>query len=120
MITQLNEMKANSNKFSLTLDEWTSLKNRRYMNVNTTPTTVVLIWDSCPSEVAKQLVEEKLAEFRLKPSDIVASTTDGAAVMVKFGRQTEYAHQTCYNHMLSIWPLLKSFLRKIIPSTEGE
>ena len=31
-------------------------------------------------------------------SDIVESTTDAAAVMVKFGGLSEYIHKLCYNH----------------------
>lgn len=35
-------------------------------------------------------------------SDIVAATTDGAAVMVKFGTISNFIYQTCYNHALHL------------------
>ena len=37
-------------------------------------------------------------DFGINLSDIVASTTDAGAVMVKFGGLSEYIHQLCYNH----------------------
>lgn len=43
---------------------------------------------------------DKLREFDLEISDIVAATTDGAAVMVKFVRLISKTslHQQCLNH----------------------
>lgn len=37
-------------------------------------------------------------EFRLSLEDVVGATTDGAAVMVKFGKDLGVIHQTCNNH----------------------
>lgn len=41
---------------------------------------------------------KKLKDFRLDLSDIVGTTTDGAAVMVKFGSLLDSHHQQCLNH----------------------
>lgn len=91
-------------KFSLTLDEWTSLKNRRYLNVNVhfnkcyINLGLVRIIGSCTAEKSVELVNAKLWDFGISASDVVASTTDGASVMIKFGRLSAYEHQLCYNH----------------------
>lgn len=94
-------------KFSATLDEWTSLKNRRYLNVNLHSIDgkffnlgLIRIKKSCPAETVKELMLEKLREFGLAFSDIIAATTDGAAVMVKFGGLIceTCLHQECFNH----------------------
>lgn len=60
---KLNKMQ----KFSLTLDEWSSHKNVRYINVNLHSLNgqvynlgLSRIDGSCPAEVALQLVMEKL------------------------------------------------------------
>lgn len=92
-------------KFCLTLDEWTSFRNRRYLNVNIHSVDgvffnlgIIRIKSTCPAEVVEELTEEKLKEFELSLFDIVGVTSDGAAVMVKFGRQFGVIHQLCYNH----------------------
>ncbi|XP_065665757.1 uncharacterized protein LOC136087194 [Hydra vulgaris] len=54
---------------------------------------------SLPAEKAAAVVTEKVAEFGLKLGDsIVCSDTDGASMMVKFGKVVPTEHQTCYTH----------------------
>lgn len=109
-VTQrLNAMKSNGDRFSLTLDEWTSRKNRGYLNVNVhfkdgdfVNLGLERIPGRCPAEVIKSLTEKKLADFCLKTNDIVSSTTDGASVMKKFGRETDFMHQMCYVHAIHL------------------
>lgn len=99
----MNNLK--SGKFSITLDEWSSMKNRRYMNINihslsgrTFNLGVSRINGTSSAEIAAGMVLGKLQDFELRETDIAASTTDGASVMVKFGRITNYIHQQSYNH----------------------
>ena len=97
-------------KFSLTLDEWTSTKNRRYMNINlhdsegkTYNLGLVRILGSCTSEKILNMVNERLLNFGLNLEDhIVGATSDGAAVMVKFGRLAPSICQLCLNHAMHI------------------
>ena len=105
MRTRIKDCKQKGRRFSLTLDEWTSLKNTRSMNINvhmgaeTINLGLVPIVGSCPAEKAKELVEERLKEYLLSvEKDIIAETTDGAAVMEKYGRMIDCLHQTCYAH----------------------
>lgn len=76
--------KKEKKKFSLTLDEWTSKRNRRYINVNIHGVDrkqhnlgLIRIYGSCPAEKAVALVEQRLNEFSLNFTDIVGCTTDG-------------------------------------------
>ena len=109
VMDEVKKLQKNGTRFCLTLDEWTSLKNRRYLNVNLhffggdiIHLGLIKINGSCTAEVAVSLVDEKLTEFGLLPNDIVASTTDGAAIMKKFGRISQYYHQQCYNHAIHL------------------
>jgi hypothetical protein len=98
-------LKANQ-KFCLTLDEWTSSRNRRYMNINVMCNDgifenlgLIRIEGSCGAEKTLDLVNERLKEFNLNLStDITAIITDGAAVMGKFGKLAPAFHLQCYTH----------------------
>jgi hypothetical protein len=123
-INRIKEIKAEDRKFSITLDEWTSLRNRRFLNVNLhsdqNPINLGLIRikNTCPSEEIERLTNEKLNEFNLTMSDIVGATTDGAAVMVKFGRNISAVHQQCYNHAMHLG--IVDVIFKKIGSTAGD
>ena len=95
--------KKGAGKFcSVTLDEYTSTRSRRYMNLNrhydSDPLNLgmVRIKGSMPTERAENLVKERLHEFGLKIEDIVAATTDGASMMKSFGRMVCCVHQLCF------------------------
>ena len=99
------EIKKEAGKFcSVTLDEYTSTRSRRYMNLNlhydSDPVNLgmVRIKGSLPAERVANLVEGRLQEFGLKMEDIVAATTDGASVMKSFGRMICCVHQLCFAH----------------------
>ena len=93
VMTELAERKAKGHKFSITFDEWTSMRNRRYMIVNVHEQGpkfwslgLVRVSGSMPAEACIKLLEAKLATFGLSLSkDIVAICTDGASVMRKVG-----------------------------------
>ena len=104
---QIQELLKLNKRFSLTSDEWTALMNRRFMNINvhsegglTLNLGMVGITGSMPAEVAKELTEKRLQEFGINlMSDIVCSSTDGASVMVKYGKLLDpVMHMQCYNH----------------------
>ncbi|GFX45187.1 uncharacterized protein TNCV_3432351 [Trichonephila clavipes] len=83
---------------SLTLDEFTSLKNRRYLNINVHfnegeifNVGMLRISGSFSAENCVQAVETKLQEFGIiTEKHIVACVTDGASMMVKFGKIMSY------------------------------
>lgn len=101
-------LKAAGCRFSLTMDEWTSIRGRRYANVNlhsdgqTFCLGLVRCIGSMVAERCGDLVRNLLTEYGLVESDIVAITTDGAKVMVKMGRQLPFIHQLCMAHGLHL------------------
>lgn len=93
-------------KFSITMDEWTSTKMRRYFNINIHASDgnvynlgLARIHGSCDAKKTEEIVRKHLLQFNISLDiDIVACTSDGAPVMVKFGRESPTEMQLCYNH----------------------
>ena len=68
---------------------------------------------SCDSGVIIALVKEKLKEFGIEmDKDIVGSSHDGAAVMVKYGNNISPLAQLCYNHGVHL-AVLDVFYKKV-------
>lgn len=64
-------------KLSASLDEWTGLTNRRHLNVNVHSSNGrIFEWGFNPAETFEELMLQKLTEFGLSYTDIVAATTD--------------------------------------------
>ena len=105
---EIAKRRAQGQRFSLTFDEWTSGRNRRYiyMNINVHgeggtfwSLGLVRVNVSMPAEKCVELLESKLAQFGLTiQDDIVCICTDGASVMVKVGKIIEAEQQLCYAH----------------------
>lgn len=97
-------------RFSITLDEWTSLGNKRYININIHCNEsvffnlgLVRIIGSCDAIETERIVNKQLNEFGVSfEKDIVASTSDGASVMCKFGRESPASHVQCMNHAIHL------------------
>lgn len=84
-------------RFSLTMDEWTSVRNRRYMNVNVREGSsvwnlgLIRAFGSCPASKCLEILELKLSEFGLGlKKHIVSITTDGCPVRVMKKVGTKY------------------------------
>jgi len=109
-VAEISRLKSEGKRFSITFDEWTSIRNRRYININVhsvggTMWNIGLVraYGSVPAEKCLSLVQEKLKEFNLDLSkDIVGVTTDGASVMVKLGKIMEAEHQQCMAHCINL------------------
>ncbi len=105
MVRLIEERKKKGKKFSITLDEYTSLKNQRYLNItlhcedNYWDLGLVRMKDSCPAEKILDMTKMKLAHFNLDlEKDIVGGTSDGASVMVRFGKLAPFLLQLCFSH----------------------
>lgn len=93
-------------RFSLSIDEYSSLRNKRYLNINVHADDrkfwnlgMVAVVGRLTAEKTVKAVEDKLAEFDLSlEKHVVACTTDGASVMVKVGRLINCEHHLCYAH----------------------
>ena len=95
--------------FSISFDESTSVQNHRYLNINLHNATnfqslcVVRINGSMNTEKAIQFVRDCLEKFHLNlENDIVATITDGARVMIKFGKTTTAIHIACLAHAIHL------------------
>ena len=107
-IAEINQLKK-SLCFSLTLDEWTFSRNRRYMNVNVHGSKN--IWNLGLSRIngrfaaenCVKLLEDKLESFQLNiRNDISCIVTDGASMMQKVGRLLPCEQILCFAHAIQI------------------
>ena len=96
-------------RFSISFNESTSVRNRRYMNLNLHYATnfqsfgLIRINGSMNTEKAIQLVRDRLEKFHLNlDNDIVATITDEASVMMKFGETTTPIHIACLAHAIHL------------------
>lgn len=96
-------------KLSLTMDEWTSRRVRKYMNVNIHAPNgrmwclgLARVFGSADAEKCRLVMESLLADFGINFDQIVSVTTDGAAVMVKMGNLLSTHHQLCFAHAIHL------------------
>ena len=88
-------------RFSASLAEYTSIKNRRLASVKDKyySLEMVSIDGSLNAACATELLREKLLEFKVSlDSHIVAMVSDGAAMMLKMGHEILAEHQVCLAH----------------------
>ena len=96
-------------RFALTLDEYTSLQNVKYIKINVHDENthwslgMEKLRGSINSARLTEIVSKKLTEFNLELNKhIVGCTTDGASVMVKFGKEIAPFHQQCIAHTIHL------------------
>lgn len=104
-----SEIKEGS-RFCVTFDEWTSSRNRRYMNLILNGTGSK-IWNlglvrckgSMTAEKCLDAVIKKIESFGLSMDrDIVSIITDGASVMAKVGKLSNSYQQLCFAHAIQL------------------
>ncbi|KAJ2941580.1 hypothetical protein O0L34_g14633 [Tuta absoluta] len=106
----LNKYVKNHGRLSITLDEWTSIRNRRYFNINLHGGNgkvynlgLTYIPGKCGSSETRTIVDTVLKEFGISfKRDIVATTSDGPNVMKKFGRESPAKMVLCMNHAIHL------------------
>lgn len=105
IVSELKAHVKNGKRFSLTFDEGSSVRNRRYMVINVHDESqywslgLVRVSGSMPADKCIELVSQRLQEFGLSlENHIVAICTDGASVMCKVGRLMSAEHQVCLAH----------------------
>ena len=67
----INKMKEENKKFSISIDEWTSLRNRRYMNVHlhyvgedSENLGLIRIYGSCPAEKIRKKRDSRISRIK--------------------------------------------------------
>ena len=106
-------------KWTLTFDEWTSVRMKQMLNVivhfkgvsfNLGVIGVHKI--SCTSETLLEMIKKKLAEYNLKlDAKKVVATADGASVNIKLERISNISVQRCQNHGINL-AILDTFYSK--------
>lgn len=110
IISILNKYLKNDKRLSISLDEWTSIRNRRYFNLNLHDENgkvynlgLTYIPGKCGASETRKIVETILTEFNIDfERDIVAVTSDGPNVMKKFGRESPAEMVLCMNHAIHL------------------
>ncbi|KAL0859841.1 hypothetical protein ABMA27_010181 [Loxostege sticticalis] len=110
MIQKFKNLVASGTRFSLSVDEWTSVRNRRYFNLclyvedgEVFNLGLIYIPGKCGAEETKKMVEDTLKRFQLDfEKHIVATTSDGPNVMKKFGRESPSEMILCLNHAIHL------------------
>lgn len=107
------EVKNAGQRFSVSLEEWRSQRNRRYMNVKlhfyrenraqTMHLGVFRLHAEMPGVQCAAKLNEKLADFELSmEEDVVCCTTDRSNVMVELARKLPTLHVLCLMQTLQL------------------
>lgn len=108
IVDEISYRLSEEGSFSVTCDEWTSLANQRYLNVNCHLSTktfclgLTRINNKANSQNLLDLIKQKIGNFSAKLDNITAITCDGAAVMKKLGRIAGTQLQLCFNHAIHL------------------
>ena len=95
MSKQFTDLIVNGTRFAISIDEYTSSRNWRFMNIN--QHIKEKFWNLGMQRI--DLDCQKLFEFGIDQNKhIVATVNGGASVMVKYGRLIEAEQQLCYAH----------------------
>ena len=74
-----------------------------------------------PAEKAVEIIDTRLSDFGIvRETDIIASTTDGASVMRKFGRLLKCENQSCHAHGLHLAVAKVIYEKPSVGSDESE
>ena len=97
------------NRLCVTLDEWTSLRMRRYFGINVhldgEPKGIGMmrIHGTHDAAAAEEHLRDKLKEYGISlEKHVVAHTTDGESKMLSLGDRLDIIHQVCHNHGLHL------------------
>lgn len=107
---EIKDLVSKGERFCITFDEWTSLRNRRYLNVilhgagsKIWNLGLIRIRRRATSERCLSLVEKRLKCFELSvESHIICILTDGCPTMTKIGKLCPTFQQLCYAHGLQL------------------
>ena len=103
-------------KVSITVDEWTDICVRRFINITLYSSTtkfvlgLVKINGSCSSEIVEDLIKNRLLEYGV-------DLKNGANVMVKYSKLVGIVSQLCNNHAIHL-VVVKTMYNNIITETE--
>ena len=101
---EINQAKLDCGKLSLAFDEWTSNRNRRYLNLLIYNDSrfwnlgLIRILGKTNAHLLSLKIEERLLEFDFSFSDFAAIISDGAPINLCVARETGLFQQLCIAH----------------------
>lgn len=124
VVNQIKLEKLQGAKYSLSFDEWTSMKNRRYLNINLHKKSgdfvclgLIRVFGSLTAAKTKFLILEKLDEFGVSlTDDVVSSMCDGAAVNISYCKNSGCEYQICLSHGIHLAVIDVLFKKKTFHS----
>lgn len=105
---ELNKAKQEVGLLSISFDEWTSLKNRRYLNLivhshnSMWDLGLVRILGHTNSELTIIDITTRLEEFNLAMGDIIGMMADGASINGAIADRLGISNQKCLAHGLQL------------------
>lgn len=131
-IQEIDNLKSNEVKFAVTLDEWTSNRNRRYMNVNIFSPHfkdqtgfknlgLARISTKGTAQYCLDILRKKLDSYNLSlGKDIICLTTDGATVMTALGQAAKVNQQLCLAHGVQLGIIDVLYKNSTLSETEEQ
>ncbi|UYV75313.1 SLC9B2 [Cordylochernes scorpioides] len=120
VLRELQMEKEKGKHFNLTLDEWTLIRSKRYLNINIHSRTKVWnlgltrISGVFSSEQCKYVIGAKLLEFGIDfETDIECVTTDGCAMMVKLEQERDSKKEHPYSQGCFPFKIMRFVLSKL-------
>ena len=96
-------------RFSLSLDEYSSPKHKRYLNINVHQDKdkywnfgMIAIGGCMTAGKIVEEVQNKLSVLTLSLSRHIALATEGASAMAKLRQCVDCEHQLCYTHTIHL------------------
>lgn len=108
MVNELSSRIKNGDRFSLTGDEWSSSRRRRYVNLNlhnkiTYNLGLFRLPPKCSALKLKDLIKDHLSKFEIDVKvHVPGFSSDGCRWMEKTGKLIDPEHTICVNHSLQL------------------
>lgn len=111
---EIKRILSQDHKFSISFDEWSSKGNKRYLSLTLHSPEfegaskfrslgLLRIYGSMNARQCIVIIRNELQNYGIDfEQDVVAQTTDGCSLMVKFGRLVDSIHQLCVAHAIQL------------------
>lgn len=125
-IDRINHFLKIGNKISISIDDWSSLKTRKYMNIHLYSNDfnlslgLIRLLEHNPSFKYVDILKTKLLEYNIKIcEDVISLTSDGCSTMLALGKLISPIHVVCMSHGIHL-AVTKTFYRDKQPIISNE
>lgn len=127
MVKNINSEICKNGRFTLILDEWTSVAQKRYLNIclhggdSFFNLGLVLIPGRSSASEIRIIIETRLTEFNLCfENHIVATVSDGPNVMKRFVTESPVDGFFCWNHAIHLAVIEVLYVKSSLLYSESE